>query len=260
TGVSALDQSIAESEAKIEALGSSIKELSEKKASTEAALQEPEHTASRAEAKETMSKATALRDTESKAALKFKSESDINISAIAAAVKAIENGMSGSFLQTSSANKLRQYAMEKATMSDTDRQERRPCCPSSPPPATTPPRAARSSASGDGRRNGRRPGGRPEGGGRGAGELRPDDGGQDEGGEHTHRADRGGPMTRLGEVSVMLGEDGNDLEETKDTLAEDTQYLAELKKGCATKEAEWEARCKVRAEESLSRCRRPSRP
>merc|ERR1719281_2043313 len=36
------------------------------------------------------------------------------------------------------------------------------------------------------------------------------------------------------------------------TLAEDTQYLAELKKGCATKEAEWEARCKVRAEEIVA--------
>merc|ERR1740138_1523200 len=50
----------------------------------------------------------------------------------------------------------------------------------------------------------------------------------------------------------MLGDDANDLEETKDTLAEDTQYLAELKKGCATKEAEWEARCKVRAEELVA--------
>ncbi|CAK0901508.1 unnamed protein product [Prorocentrum cordatum] len=78
-------KSIAASQAKIDALDSSIKELSEKKVATEAALKE--HTASRAEAKETMSKATALRDTERKAALKFRSDSDVNISAIAAAVK-----------------------------------------------------------------------------------------------------------------------------------------------------------------------------
>merc|ERR1719245_1036179 len=59
-------------------------------------------------------------------------------------------------------------------------------------------------------------------------------------------------MLRLGELNVLLGEDGNDLEETKDTLAEDTVYLAELKKGCATKQAEWEARSKVRAEELVA--------
>merc|ERR1719424_1105051 len=59
-------------------------------------------------------------------------------------------------------------------------------------------------------------------------------------------------MTRLGELNVTLGDDANDLEETKDTLAEDTQYLAELKKGCSTKEAEWEARCKGRAEELVA--------
>merc|ERR1719343_473637 len=59
-------------------------------------------------------------------------------------------------------------------------------------------------------------------------------------------------MTRLGELSVLLAEDGNDLEETKDTLAEDQTYLAELQKGCATKDAEWEARCKVRAEELVA--------
>merc|ERR1719486_592541 len=59
-------------------------------------------------------------------------------------------------------------------------------------------------------------------------------------------------MMRLGELNVMLGEDGNDLEETKETLAEDTQYLAELKKGCATKEAEWAERCKVRQEELVA--------
>merc|ERR1719245_372378 len=59
-------------------------------------------------------------------------------------------------------------------------------------------------------------------------------------------------MLRLGELNVLLGEDGNDLEETKDTLAEDTAYLAELKKGCATKQSEWEARSKVRAEELVA--------
>mmetsp|Transcript_105100 Transcript_105100/g.274372 ORF Transcript_105100/g.274372 Transcript_105100/m.274372 type:complete len:519 (+) Transcript_105100:1-1557(+) len=59
-------------------------------------------------------------------------------------------------------------------------------------------------------------------------------------------------MMRLGELSVLLAEDSNDLEETKDTLGEDTTYLAELRKGCATKDAEWEARCKVRSDELVA--------
>merc|ERR1719245_21022 len=59
-------------------------------------------------------------------------------------------------------------------------------------------------------------------------------------------------MLRLGELNVLLGEDGNDLENTKETLADDIAYLAELKKGCATKQAEWEARSKVRAEELVA--------
>ena len=64
TGVGTLEASISSSEAKIEALGSKIKEQSEKKDATEAALKE--HTASRAEAKDQMAKATALRDQEAK--------------------------------------------------------------------------------------------------------------------------------------------------------------------------------------------------
>merc|ERR1719413_1241 len=206
--------------------------VSKKKAATEAALKE--HTASRAEAKETMSKATALRDTESKAALKFKSDSETNISAIAAAVKAIEKGMAGAFLQTSNANMLRQYAMERATMSDSDRQ------------------ALLSFLSGSSDyapKSGQIVGILKEMSDEMAATLAD---AQKEEAEakatydqmmaaktkevNTLTAQIEEEMTRLGELSVSLGDDANDLEETKDTLAEDTQYLAELKKGCATKD------------------------
>jgi chromosome segregation ATPase len=51
---------------------------------------------------------------------------------------------------------------------------------------------------------------------------------------------------------VLLAEGENDLEETKETLKEDISYLAELKKGCSTKEAEWKERCKVRQDELVA--------
>merc|ERR1719240_877394 len=43
-----------------------------------------------------------------------------------------------------------------------------------------------------------------------------------------------------------------DLEDTKEDLAADQKFLAELEKGCATKEAEWATRCKIRSEELLA--------
>merc|ERR1719506_2627503 len=39
------------------------------------------------------------------------------------------------------------------------------------------------------------------------------------------------------------------LAKTTDAVAEDTKFKANLKKSCATKQAEWDERCKTRAEE-----------
>merc|ERR1712159_640017 len=44
----------------------------------------------------------------------------------------------------------------------------------------------------------------------------------------------------------------NDLEDTQETLAEDTKYLADLGTTCAAKTKEWDARCKTRSEELLA--------
>jgi len=248
TGVGTLEASISSSEAKIEALGSKIKEQSEKKDATEAALKE--HTASRAEAKDQMAKATALRDQEAKAFLKLKSDADTNVSAIAAAVAAIEKGMGASFLQSGSAGLIKVYAMEKANMPDSDRQTLL---------------AFLSGADTYAPKSGQIVGILKEMGDEMAADLMAATKSETTAKEtydammaaktkevNTLTQQIESEMTRLGELSVLLAEDGNDLEETKDTLAEDQTYLAELQKGCATKDAEWEARCKVRAEELVA--------
>merc|ERR1719502_2583219 len=59
-------------------------------------------------------------------------------------------------------------------------------------------------------------------------------------------------LTRIGELAVEIVEMKNDLSETEQALIEDQQFLADLKKNCATKEAEWEERCKTRSEELLA--------
>merc|ERR1719183_3384618 len=59
-------------------------------------------------------------------------------------------------------------------------------------------------------------------------------------------------LSRIGNDGVKLSEMKEDLEDTTETLAEDKQFLAELEKGCATKQGEWDARCKTRTEELLA--------
>merc|ERR1719213_1334493 len=59
-------------------------------------------------------------------------------------------------------------------------------------------------------------------------------------------------LVRVGELGVEIATMKNDLEDTQEGLAEDTKFLADLKKNCALKTKEWEARCKLRSEELLA--------
>merc|ERR1719199_336451 len=58
--------------------------------------------------------------------------------------------------------------------------------------------------------------------------------------------------TRVGEISVRTAETENDLEDTKEGLAEDKKFLGDLDKNCALKKQEWEAYKKVQAEEMVA--------
>merc|ERR1719456_337495 len=54
---------------------------------------------------------------------------------------------------------------------------------------------------------------------------------------------------RSGQVAVEVVQAKADLESTTKAVAEDTEFKANLKKNCATKQKEWDARCKLRAQE-----------
>jgi len=54
---------------------------------------------------------------------------------------------------------------------------------------------------------------------------------------------------RVGTVAVEVVQAKADLEKTTDAVAEDIDFKANLKKSCATKQKEWDARQKLRAEE-----------
>merc|ERR1740122_504732 len=59
-------------------------------------------------------------------------------------------------------------------------------------------------------------------------------------------------LERVGQTGLDIVEMKEDLDDTSKALAEDKKFLAELLKGCSTKQAEWDERCKVRADELLA--------
>jgi chromosome segregation ATPase len=252
TGVQTLEQSIEDAKAKIDALGEQLKGAMEKKELLEKAL--AEHKDSRAEAKKQVAEATALREKEHKDYMQLKADYETNISAAKAAVAAIEKGMGSSFIQTTAAKTVASYVMERANMADINRKTVLAFLSGSE--ADLEVYAPKS--------------------GQIVGILKQmvDDmvvtleeatkkeeeakANFDEMVEaktkeiNTLTAQIEEEMLRMGELEVLLAGGANDLEETKETMAEDQKYLAELKKGCKTKEAEWEDRCKLRNEELVA--------
>jgi hypothetical protein len=108
-GKGALDSSIASAQNAQEQLTASIKEtdatLTQMKSDLKAAQTD------RADAKDAVARATALREKEAKAFAKESSELKANIAATKKATAAIEKGMGGAFLQTSTASILKQLSV-----------------------------------------------------------------------------------------------------------------------------------------------------
>merc|ERR1712242_290388 len=59
-------------------------------------------------------------------------------------------------------------------------------------------------------------------------------------------------MTRLGDLSVKISGEENDLEDTRESLSEDEKFKLELETSCETKTKDWELIKKTRAEEQAT--------
>merc|ERR1740115_696668 len=59
-------------------------------------------------------------------------------------------------------------------------------------------------------------------------------------------------MTRVGDLAVKTAEMENDLEDTREDLAESKKFLADLDVNCANKKKEWAAYQKMQGEELLA--------
>mmetsp|Transcript_107896 Transcript_107896/g.348260 ORF Transcript_107896/g.348260 Transcript_107896/m.348260 type:complete len:717 (-) Transcript_107896:87-2237(-) len=242
-----LENQIDNSKTKIGSLGSSLKESTEKKSQTKADLKQ--HQVDRTEAEDAMSKAKTLREKEAKEFAKFSADATANIDATKKAVAAIESGMAGAFLQTKAASSLRTFTMEKAELPDDSRKDVLAFLSGSDSQGYAPQ------------------------GGQITGILKTmldemsqtlaDATATEEQSIQTYdelttaKKKQVETLTvqietkqkRIGELGVSIATMKNDLDDTEESLEQDTKFLQELKTSCKTKEKEWDDIKAMRAQE-----------
>mmetsp|Transcript_21011 Transcript_21011/g.68043 ORF Transcript_21011/g.68043 Transcript_21011/m.68043 type:complete len:728 (+) Transcript_21011:58-2241(+) len=245
-----LSTSIEAAKEKIEAVSSSLKSATERGAQTEADL--TEHQGSRAEAEDTMAKATALREKEASEFSKEESDLKTNVAAIAKAVTALEKGAAGAFLQTNEASLIRSFAMERAELPDSTRQELLSFLSGSESDGYSP------------------QGGEITGILKQMGDEMSKSLSEATDAESSSIANYEAllaakkkevatlqsqietEMERIGRLGVESAEMANDIEDTQEALSADEKFSLELESSCKTKTAEWDEIKKTRTEELLA--------
>jgi chromosome segregation ATPase len=250
TGVADLEKAIAAAETKIPQLENDIKALDEALGGLASDVEKAK--ADRAEAKEAIATATALREKEAAVFAKESGDFKTNIAAMKKATELISSGMEGgAFLQTSQGALLKKLSID-IDMSSADRD------------------VLTSFLSGTQRSEYAPKSGEIVGILKQMTDTMEGDLADITATEETALANFDAlvkaktqqiealtkeiedKLSRIGNDGVKLSEMKEDLEDTTETLAEDKQFLAELEKGCATKQGEWDARCKTRTEELLA--------
>jgi len=246
-----LAKSIGDAETKIPQLESDIKEAESAKAQLDADVTQARQ--DREDAKGEIGKATAIREKDAAAFLKESTEDKSNLDALTKALAAIEKGMAGSFLQTSTAGMLRRLTLSM-DMSSADRD-------------------VLSSFLTEGNSNSHR---YAPASGEIVGILKQmkdtmeKDLAEVIASEDKAKSDFEGlvaakekeiaaatkaieeKVKRSGETAIEIVMLKEDLDDTSQSLAEDKQFLVDLEKNCATKEKEWDQICKTRQEELIA--------
>mmetsp|Transcript_160907 Transcript_160907/g.296696 ORF Transcript_160907/g.296696 Transcript_160907/m.296696 type:complete len:677 (+) Transcript_160907:67-2097(+) len=242
--------SITASENKIPKVASSIEADSAKKAQTEMELKKAQ--IGRSEAKEQIAKAEKLRASQAETFASESGDLKTNIAALRKAIPAIESGMSGAFLQTSGAATLRRLTMSNIDISPSERD-------------------LLSSFLMVGQHDGYVPKS-----GEITGILKTIKDEMTAELADISEAEKGAisdfeglvaakkkeiaSLTKaietksvlIGELGVSIAQQENDLENTKESLAEDQSFLANLDENCAAKTKEWEEFTKMSNEELVA--------
>jgi septal ring factor EnvC (AmiA/AmiB activator) len=244
-----LAKSIADAEAKVPQLISEIKAAESELAQLQEDLKN--HKNDREEAKAAMAKATEIREKEAAAFAKEKADDDTNLAALKKALAAIEKGMAGGFLQTSSAAVLRRLVLSQ-DISNNDRDRLTAFLTMGSDTRYAP-------ASGEIVGILKQMGdtmekdiadliAQEEAAIKAYDELMAAK--QKEVDSLTKAIEE--KTKRAGEVGIEIVNLKEDLDDTAGTLAEDKKFLADLEKNCESKAKEWELRCKTRQEELLA--------
>jgi predicted nucleic acid-binding Zn-ribbon protein/Tfp pilus assembly protein PilV len=248
TGVGELEARVAAAGTKGPQLEADIKESEEKLAQTKTALKDAQK--ERTDAKAAIASATAIREKEAKAFAATKGELEGYISQIKAAVSALESGMAGSFLQTTTASTLRRLVGKSESVSDDDKE------------------TLLSFLSGKASyapKSGEITGILKQMGDEMAKNLK-----AAEDAEAAAISDFDGlvaakkkeiealtvsieeKLKAVGDLGMQIVQFKADFEDLAGSLLEDKKLLKDLKEGCATKDAEYEERVKTRNEELMA--------
>jgi len=248
-----LTASIDAAETKLPQLASEIESSESAKAETEATLAQARSDLK--DAKAAMAAATAQREKEAAAYAKFQADSVANIGAITKAVAALEKGMAGGFLQTGAAGLLKRLTENsKVDIADDDRQQLLAFLSGSGP-----------FSQGYSTQSGSITGILKQMGDEMATGLAEATAAEEKAIAiynqlMSAKTEESNVLLKMieakiqksGELAVSIAQMKNDAGDTAEALAEDKQFLANVKKSCATKTAEWEERSKVRADELVA--------
>jgi len=248
TGVDDLKASIDAADTKIPQVESALKSAAAEKAQLEQDTKAAQET--RRECKEAIATATALREKEAATYAKVSGDYKANIAAMDKALTAIENG-AGGFLQTSGASVLRKLSIEME-LSNADRDQIVSFL-------------SQGSGSGYAPASGQISGILKQMKETMEGDLADATAEEQKSianfdslvaakEQEIEAATKAveDKLTRVGDLGVQIATMKEDLDDTAKAMLEDKKFLAELEKSCATKQAEWDARCKLRTEELLA--------
>jgi len=249
SGGSALQASIDAAETKGPRVGSDIKEAQELKTQTEAALKQAQ--SDRAAAKTAMAEATTLREKQAAEYGSYKSDADANVAAIAKAIAALEKGAGGSFLQTATAQVVRQLAM-KVDLLDDDRQNLLSFLSGTDSSEYAPASGEITGilkTMGDEMSKGLADATATE-----TKAIQAYDGLMSSKKKEVGalQASIESKMSKIGDLGVSIAEMENDLEDSQEALGEDKKFLADMDRQCASKTSEHEAYQKTHSEELLA--------
>jgi len=234
--------------AKIPEVQSAIEEAQAQKAQLQEDL--VKHQADRESAKGAMAEATSIREKEAATFAAYKAEAEANLAAIEKAVGALEKGMAGSFLQTTAVDVLKKIVQADNIMIDSDRDEVMSFLSGTEDYAP---------------QSGEITGMLKQLGDRMAADLADTTKTEEEAIKsynalmaaktkevNANTAAIEDKTIREGETSVNIVNMQNDLSDAQKALAEDTKFLADMEKNCATKQSEWDVIVKTRAEELVA--------